>query len=98
MVITSDHGEVKAPVLADSTLARGAVSLAHGFGDLPDDDDVGGFGANPARLLSSTMNLQAVSRMPQLSAVPVSLRPAVPRADHLIVEARSQTSEGCREA
>jgi anaerobic selenocysteine-containing dehydrogenase len=72
--ITSDHGTVTTLAVADATLRPGAVSLTHGFGGLPgDDDDPMTYGASVSRLLSIDHELQPVSGMPLMSAVPVDI-------------------------
>jgi anaerobic selenocysteine-containing dehydrogenase len=71
--LTSDHGTITVVAAADDTLPRGVLSLTHCYGDLPGDDtDPRRHGANPARLLSLTENLQPISLMPWMSAVPVT--------------------------
>jgi anaerobic selenocysteine-containing dehydrogenase len=73
VVVTSDHGSVTTWVTADATLRPGVVSMTHCFGDLPGHDEPARTGANPSRLLSLTDGGQAVSHMPWMSAVPVSI-------------------------
>jgi anaerobic selenocysteine-containing dehydrogenase len=71
--IESDEGSVVAVAEADPRLRRGVVSMTHGYGDLPgEDDDPRRFGANPARLLGSD-RVQPIVGMPWMTAVPVSL-------------------------
>lgn len=75
--IDSDHGRIRGVVSPDATAKPGVVSMTHCYGDLPgSDDDPRMFGANPARLLSHTDGLQTINAMPQMTAVPVSLRRA----------------------
>jgi anaerobic selenocysteine-containing dehydrogenase len=74
VAITSDHGTIHGVTRADATMRRGAVSMTHAFGGLPGvEDDPLRFGANPTRLLSVDEQLQSVSAMPLMSAVPVSI-------------------------
>lgn len=70
--VTSDHGTITTWVRADATLRPGVASMTHGFGGAGDTDPVGA-GASTNRLLSATSDLQAVSGMPLMSAVPVAL-------------------------
>jgi anaerobic selenocysteine-containing dehydrogenase len=73
-VLASAHGEVRVVVESDDTLRRGVLSMTHGFGGMPgDDDDPHRYGTNPARLLSIDVETQAINRMPRMSAVPVAL-------------------------
>jgi anaerobic selenocysteine-containing dehydrogenase len=75
LTITSDHGTITAVAVSDPTLRPGVLAMTHGYGGLPgEDDDPVRFGASPARLLSLTEHRQAVSLMPWMTAVPVSLR------------------------
>jgi anaerobic selenocysteine-containing dehydrogenase len=75
--VESDHGRLRAFAAADLSTSPGVVSMTHCYGDLPGvDDDPGAYGANPARLLSHTVGVQAINAMPQMTAVPVSLRRA----------------------
>ena len=77
--ITSDHGSVRAIVQPDATLRRGALSMTHCFGGEPGlEEDTRKFGTNPTRLLSLTKELQPISLMPLMTAVPVTLAPARP--------------------
>jgi len=73
--IESDHGLVHAFASSDPSTSPGVVSMTHCYGDLPGrDDDPAAYGANPARLLSHTVGVQAINAMPQMTAVPVTLR------------------------
>ena len=75
VTLSSAHGSVEAVVRADDTLRRGVVSLSHGFG-VPN-------GANVNTLLSATHDLQSISGMPLLTAVPVTLtRVEIDDEDH----------------
>ncbi|MCW2866642.1 MAG: molybdopterin oxidoreductase [Marmoricola sp.] len=77
--IESDHGRIRAVVTSDTTAGPGVVSMTHCYGALPDhDEDPRQFGANPARLLSHTHGRQTINAMPQMTAVPVSLRRVQP--------------------
>jgi anaerobic selenocysteine-containing dehydrogenase len=74
VVVESAHGRVEAVAQPDPTLRRGAVSMTHAFGGLPGvDDDPRRYGANPTRLLSIDLDTQTISRMPRMTAVPVTL-------------------------
>ena len=74
--IASDHGSVGAIVQPDTTLRRGVLSMTHGFGGEPGlEDDPHRFGTNPTRLLSLRTELQPISLMPLMTAVPVTLTP-----------------------
>ncbi len=50
--------------------------MTHGFGGEPGiEDEVLRFGTNPTRLLSLQTDLQPISLMPWMTAVPVTLAP-----------------------
>lgn len=72
VTVTSDHGRVTTWVRADATLRPGVASMTHGFGGAGDRDPHGA-GASTNRLLSATADLQPISGMPLMSAVPVAL-------------------------
>lgn len=73
--VESDHGLIRAVVAADTTASPGVVSMTHCYGALPGaDDDPRAYGANPARLLSHSHGTQSINAMPQMTAIPVSLR------------------------
>jgi anaerobic selenocysteine-containing dehydrogenase len=73
VTVTSAHGCIQAVVQPDATLRRGVVSMTHGFGGLPGDDDPLAHGASTTRLLSLSAGVQSINAMPQMSAIPVSL-------------------------
>jgi len=70
--IISDHGEIPGIVSSDDNLRRGTVSMAHGWGGLPDDqsayEDVGAY---TGLLISTDRDLEPINAMPRQSAIPV---------------------------
>ena len=68
-------------------MRRGVVSITHGFGRLPADQDADvtneSVGANVNMLLSRTVDLQSISAMPRMSAVPVTITAAQAGGSHL---------------
>jgi anaerobic selenocysteine-containing dehydrogenase len=75
--VTSKHGRVQAVIEADATMRRGDASMTHCYGGFPgEEDDPRVYGTNPSRLLSIEEDLQAISLMPHMSAVPISIAPA----------------------
>ena len=71
------HGRVEAVIEADDTMRRGDASMTHCYGGLPgEEDDPLIYGTNPCRLLSIAQDLQPISLMPHISAVPISIGPA----------------------
>ena len=78
--MTSRFGTAEAVVQPDATMRPGSVSMTHCYGGLPgDDDDPVLYGTNPNRLLSIDENLQTISLMPQMSAVPIRIETAAHR-------------------
>jgi anaerobic selenocysteine-containing dehydrogenase len=71
VTVRSAHGAVDAVVRADTSLRAGVVSLSHGWGG-PSADGVPS-GPNVNALVSATLDLQPISGMPRLTAVPVTL-------------------------
>jgi anaerobic selenocysteine-containing dehydrogenase len=74
--LTSKHGSVEAVIEPDSTMRRGSASMTHCYGGLPGtEDDPVRYGSNPSRLLSIDTDLQSISLMPHMSAVPITIEP-----------------------
>ena len=69
--IVSDRGRILAVVRPDAGVRRGVVSMAHGWGGLPDEPDAGRIGACTGLLISTDTGLEAINAMPRQSAVPV---------------------------
>ncbi len=76
ITVTTAHGQVDAVIHADETLRLGVITLTHGFGG--DGPDGVPSGPDLNSILSATSDLQPISAMPLLTAVPVTLarRPA----------------------
>jgi anaerobic selenocysteine-containing dehydrogenase len=72
--IISAVGSIVAESEADETVRPGVVSIAHGFGLLP-DGDYAQEGVSTNLLLSGT-DRQSINAMPQMSAIPISIRRA----------------------
>ncbi len=73
VLIESPHGAIRARAAADPTLRSGVVSVPHGFGGLPDDEDGAERGV-AVNLLLSLEQREAINAMPRMSGVPVNLR------------------------
>jgi len=66
ILVKSANGEIEATLKADDTLRRGVVAMHHGFG--------GRTGGVPvSRLLNTADTTDRYTRIPRMSAVPVSL-------------------------
>jgi anaerobic selenocysteine-containing dehydrogenase len=76
VTITSDHGSIRTTAAADSTLRRGVASMTHGFGGPGPAGTPERGGASTNRLLSPTVDLQPISGMPLMTAVPVTIAAA----------------------
>lgn len=73
--ITSAHGSIAAIATPDERLRPGMVSMTHGWGGLPDDGiPLHNGGSNVAMLISLEQDLDNITFMPRLSAIPVNLR------------------------
>ncbi len=85
--IRSEHDAVTGVVEADPDLRRGLVSMSHGFGANPDDEeDPRVDGANTNRLLRTDVEFDRVTGIPRMGALPVAVVPApVGIVEHSIV-------------
>ncbi len=76
VLLSSPHGKVTALVRSDPDLRRGVVSMAHGWGEGPDEAaDVSAYGTCVNWLTDSSMDVEAINAMPHFSAVPVNVTP-----------------------
>jgi anaerobic selenocysteine-containing dehydrogenase len=73
--ITSAHGTIETVAQRDATMRVGVVAMTHGFGGPGASGDPSGAGASTNRLISADSELQPISAMPMLTAIPVSLTP-----------------------
>ena len=71
--ITSAHGRTLAVAGSDADLRRGVVSLAHGWGGVPGDNDPLYDGAAVNALTDTTGRVEPVNAMPHMSAIPVNV-------------------------
>jgi anaerobic selenocysteine-containing dehydrogenase len=75
--ISSEHDSVTGVVEADPDLRPGVVSMSHGFGGNPgDDEDPRVDGANTNRLLRTDTEFDRVTGIPRMGALPVAVVPA----------------------
>ncbi len=72
--VTSDFGSILAYAETDPALRPGVVSLSHGWGGLPEDETDG---ACVNALIDSRNNIETINAMPRMSAIPVSIVPAI---------------------
>ncbi len=66
ITVKSAHGEINTTVQSDDSLRRGVLSISHGFGG-----KTGGVAVS--RLLSTSESTDRYAKIPQMSAVPVSV-------------------------
>jgi len=80
--ITSDHDSILGVVESASELRRGIVSMAHCYGDGPDEDGEQGekdervraLGSSTGRLVDNLRDFDPHTGIPRMSAIDVSLR------------------------
>ncbi len=73
--IVSDNDRIAAVVSADDRLRRGVVSMAHGFGGLPDEESDDAAGACTGMLISTDRDFESITAMPRMTAIPVNVVP-----------------------
>jgi anaerobic selenocysteine-containing dehydrogenase len=74
--IRSARGAIPALVIGDDTVPTGVVSMSHAWGDAPERDaEFREIGSCTSRLVDSTRDFDAITGMPFMTAVPVSLGP-----------------------
>jgi anaerobic selenocysteine-containing dehydrogenase len=71
ITISSPHGSIVAEAEADPTLRRGVISIAHGFGKLPDEGSYDDDGSCTNLLLSLERNRQSINAMPEMTGIPL---------------------------
>lgn len=79
VLLTAEHDAVVAEVRGDASIRHGVVSMAHGWGSLPDRTDPERDGASTTRLVARDRAVQTINAMPRLTGIPVIATPA-PRA------------------
>lgn len=75
--ISSPHGEIVGIAEGEAALRPGTVSMAHGFGRNPGDDDPRGSGANTGRLMSAEVDYDPITGIPRMGAIPVRIEPVM---------------------
>ncbi len=81
--IASDNGAITVLAKEDGAVRRKVVSICHGFGGLPDEDEFMSDGVSTNQLISTDRDLQTINGTPRMSGVPVNVRRSngpVPRA------------------
>lgn len=71
--LVSDRGRIPVRVEADATVRRGVVSMAHGFGRLPEENEYDRDGSNPNILISTDRDLDPINAMPRMTAIPLNI-------------------------
>jgi anaerobic selenocysteine-containing dehydrogenase len=74
VMIRSPYGFVHAIVENDDSVRPGIVSITHGFGGNPgEDDDPAAMGCNVGRLTSSEAEFDPITGIPRMGALPVAI-------------------------
>jgi len=76
--VRSAHGAIELQAEADDALRTGVVSVSHGFGGIPGDQENRHQGASPNLLISTESDIQTINAMPRMTAIPVNVRPIRP--------------------
>lgn len=72
--ITSSHSSILGVAEPAPELRRGIVSMAHCFGDVPEEDQrVREIGSNTGRLVDNEKNFDPHTGIPRMSAIPVAI-------------------------
>ena len=71
--LASDIGSIRVLAQADADLRSGAVSVTHGFGGLPDEDDYEEKGVSVNLIIPLDAHREAINAMPPMTAVPVQI-------------------------
>jgi anaerobic selenocysteine-containing dehydrogenase len=72
--VSSEFASVEAIAQTDATLRPGVVSMAHGFGGLPEDEFDGAACVNA--LIDSRRHVEPINAMPRMSGIPVNITAA----------------------
>ena len=72
--IVSENGTIRAVAQADERLRSGVVTISHGWGDLPDEENKHDNGVCINPLISDNKHVERVNAMPRMSAIPVNIR------------------------
>jgi anaerobic selenocysteine-containing dehydrogenase len=74
--LVSAHGRVTAIADVDKDIKPGVVSIAHGWGPLPEsNEDPALTGTAVNALIDTDRHYEAVNAMPHMSAVPINIVP-----------------------
>jgi anaerobic selenocysteine-containing dehydrogenase len=75
--ISSEHATIEAIAEADESVRPGVVSMAHGYGTVPEDDDYARHGASVNMLISAHPDrIEKINAMAHMSGFPVAISPA----------------------
>lgn len=69
--LTAEHDEIVAEARSDPAVRRGVISMAHGWGSLPDRTNPHRDGASTTRLVARDRAVQSINAMPRLTGIPV---------------------------
>ncbi|MBA6413068.1 molybdopterin-dependent oxidoreductase [Parahaliea sp. F7430] len=73
--LSSEHGTISAVVKADKNLRRGVISMSHGWGGLPEQDQAfRDIGSNTGKLISNDSHYERYTGLPRMSNIPVAVK------------------------
>lgn len=75
VTIRSEHGSIQARVRADDSIRPGVISVSHGWGGLPGENNQEP-GSNVNQLISSEAHIEPINAMVRMSAIPVQISAA----------------------
>jgi anaerobic selenocysteine-containing dehydrogenase len=76
VAISSAYATITGVAEADADLRPGVVSMSHGFGGIPDEDeDPRVDGANTNRLVRTDVEFDRYTGIPRMGALPVAVAP-----------------------
>lgn len=74
VLLIGEHGRIPAVLEADDAQKPGVLSMSHGWGGLPDDQQgADAAGANTGLLVSDSIDLEPINSMARMSGLPVRL-------------------------
>ena len=74
--VCSETTTVEMIAQADETVRPGVLSVVHGFGVLPEENDYRQDGVSVNIFISTDANLQTINAMPRMTSIPVAISPA----------------------
>lgn len=76
VAVKSEHGCIEVVAKIDQTMRDQVVSIAHGFGALPDRQNFDRYGVNTNLLISTERYVEAINAMPRMTGIPIKISKA----------------------